>query len=118
MQGGINRAQQLVVQQTRYLGGERQVRPVNKDQVMKQTAVEERIENGQVLCGTPEMVVEQIRRMHRELNHGHMNLIVKIGNMPDAFVRRSMTLLKEGVFPEVKNLSPEAIGMVGRTAAE
>jgi len=118
LQGGINRAQQLVVQETRYSGGERQVRPANKDQVMKQTPVEQRIENGQVLCGTPEMVVNQIKRMHQELNHGHMNLIVKVGNMPDEFVLDSMTLLKDQVFPHVKNLSPEAVGMVGRTAAE
>lgn len=118
LQGGINRAQQLVIQGTRYLNGERQIRPANKDQTMKLTPVEERIENGQVLCGTPEMVVDQIKRMHKELNHGHMNLIVKIGNMPDEFVLRSMTLLKERVFPHVKHLSPDSVGLVGRTAAE
>ena len=118
LQGGINRAQQLVLQGTRFHGGERQIRPANKDQTMKQTPVEQRIENGQVLCGTPEMVVDQIKRIHRELNHGHMNLIVKIGNMPDDFVLRSMTLLKERVFPQVHDLSPESHNIVGKTAAE
>ena len=104
LQGGINRAQQLVVHQTRFNEDDVLVRPVNKDQTMKATPVEERIENGQVLCGTPDMVVNQIKRMHAALNHGHMNLIVKIGNMPDDFVLRSMRLLGQHVFPEVKHL--------------
>ncbi|MGY9003705.1 MAG: LLM class flavin-dependent oxidoreductase, partial [Rhodospirillales bacterium] len=81
LQGGINRAQQLVVSQTRFHADDTLIRPVNKDQTMKSTPVEERIENGQVLCGTPEMVIDQINRMHAALNHGHMNLIVKVGNM-------------------------------------
>ena len=117
LQGGINRAQQLVVQKTRFHGGDRLVRPLGKDQEMKATPVEQRIERGQVLCGTPEMVVDQIRTMHRALDHGHMNLIVKVGNMPDDFVRASMTLLKDRVFPEVKDLVPDAIGMVGKGVA-
>ncbi len=112
LQGGINRAQQLVVQQTRFNEDDVLIRPTNKDQTMKATPVEERIENGQVLCGTPEMVVEQIKRMHAALNHGHMNLIVKVGNMPDDFVLRSMKLLKQYVFSEVKHL-----GKTGTTVA-
>ena len=104
LQGGINRAQQLVVTQTRFNADDTLVRPLNKDQQMKATPVEERIENGQVLCGTPEMVVGQIKRMHSALNHGHMNLIVKVGSMSDDFVVRSMKLLGDQVFPEVKHL--------------
>ena len=104
LQGGINRAQLLVLQKTRFNADDTLVRPVDKDQTMKATPVEQRIENGQVLCGTPDMVVDQIKRMHAALNHGHMNLIVKVGNMPDDFVLRSMKLLGEHVFPEVKHL--------------
>ena len=104
LQGGINRAQLLVLQKTRFNADDTLVRPVDKDQTMKATPVEQRIENGQVLCGTPDMVVDQIERMHAALNHGHMNLIVKVGNMSDDFVLRSMKLLGEHVFPEVKHL--------------
>jgi len=117
LQGGINRAQQLVVQKTGFHEGDRTIPPLGNDQEMKITPVEQRIERGQVLCGTPEMVVDQIRTMHHELNHGHMNLIVKVGNMPDEFVRASMKLLKERVFPEVKGLVPEALGVVGKGVA-
>lgn len=104
LQGGINRAQQLVINQTRFNADDTLVRPADKDQRMKATPVEERIENGQVLCGTPDMVVDQIERMYAALGHGHMNLIVKVGNMPDEFVLRSMKLLGDHVFPEVKGL--------------
>ncbi len=104
LQGGINRAQLLVLQKTRFNADDTLVRPVDKDQTMKATPVEQRVENGQVLCGTPDMVVDQIKRMHAALNHGHMNLIVKVGNMSDDFVLRSMKLLGEHVFPEVKHL--------------
>ena len=104
LQGGINRAQLLVIQKTRFNADDTLIRPVNKDQEMKATPVEQRIENGQVLCGTPDMVVDQIERMHGALNHGHMNLIVKVGNMSDDFVLRSMELLGDHVFPEVKHL--------------
>lgn len=108
LQGGINRAQQLVVQNTRYNAGDRNVRPLDRDQQMKLSSVEDRIERGQVLCGTPDMVVEQIRRMYAELRHGHMNLIIKIGNMPDEFVMRSMRLIGESVLPHVRDLGTEA----------
>lgn len=111
LQGGINRAQQLVVQGTRFNADDTLVRPVNKDQQMKATPVEERIENGQVLCGTPDMVVDQIKRMYAALNHGHMNLIVKVGNMSDDFVLRSMKLLGTHVFPEVKALGKAEKGV-------
>jgi hypothetical protein len=54
------------------------------------------------------MVVDQITRTYDELEHGHTNLIVKIGNMPDEFINRGMLLLKEDVFPRVRHLSAEA----------
>jgi alkanesulfonate monooxygenase SsuD/methylene tetrahydromethanopterin reductase-like flavin-dependent oxidoreductase (luciferase family) len=121
LQGGINRAQQLVLQKTRFHAGERQIRTVGKDQELKSTPIEQRIAAGQILCGTPEMVVEQITKIHRHLDHGHMNLIVKTGNMDDDFVLRSMRLLKERVFPHVKGLvgapsRPLAVAKAGNAA--
>lgn len=107
LQGGINRAQQLVIQNTRFNAADRNVRPLDRDRQMKLATVEERIERGQVLCGTPDMVVDQIRRMYAALGHGHMNLIVKIGNMPDEFVRRGMRLIGDHVLPHVRGLGTE-----------
>jgi len=108
LQGGINRALQLVVQTTKYNADDRNIRPLDKNEQMKLTPVEERVERGQVLCGTPDMVVDQIKHLYAELGHGHMNLIIKVGSMPDDFVRRSMELLRDGVFAEVKSLGAEA----------
>jgi alkanesulfonate monooxygenase SsuD/methylene tetrahydromethanopterin reductase-like flavin-dependent oxidoreductase (luciferase family) len=105
LQGGINRAQQLVLQKTRFNEGT-QVRSATRDREMRALTVEERVEKSQVLCGTPDMVVEQIKKMHAILDHGHMNLIVKVGNMDDDFVFRSMALLKE-VFPQVRHLGED-----------
>ena len=105
LQGGINRAQQLVLQKARYHEDTTHVQmKVGRDQVLKAMPVEDRIEKGQVLCGTPEMVVDQIKRIHSALDHGHMTLIMKVGNMPDDFVAHGMELLRDHVFPEVKPL--------------
>jgi alkanesulfonate monooxygenase SsuD/methylene tetrahydromethanopterin reductase-like flavin-dependent oxidoreductase (luciferase family) len=118
LQGGINRALQLVIQTTKFNPEARNIRPLDKDEQMKTTPVEERIERGQVLCGTPDMVVDQIKKMHGVLNHGHMNLIVKIGNMPDDFITRGMSLLGSDVFPHVKGLGEAPQNTSARTAAE
>ena len=36
-----------------------------------------------------------------------MNITLKMGNMPDEFVSRSMNYLKDIVFPAVKNIGEE-----------
>ena len=46
--------------------------------------LEELMENGLVVCGTPDMAVAQIKRAKAELGHGLMNLNVKIGNTPQS----------------------------------
>jgi hypothetical protein len=49
-------------------------------------------------------VVDQLKRMKDVLGHGVMNINMKIGNVPDAVVRRSMQLWGERVVPHVHNL--------------
>ncbi len=103
--GGIRTAQRLVIQKTRYFEheGSRQKFPGLPGRV-KQVPIEERIEKGLLLCGTPEMVIDQIKNLKRELGHGRMNLNIKIGNTPDASVRTTMRHLKETVFPAVRDV--------------
>jgi hypothetical protein len=50
------------------------------------------------------MVVDQLTRMKKELGHGVMNINMKIGNIPDEAVLRSMKLWGEGVAPHVRSL--------------
>jgi alkanesulfonate monooxygenase SsuD/methylene tetrahydromethanopterin reductase-like flavin-dependent oxidoreductase (luciferase family) len=66
--------------------------------------VDDAIANGAVLCGSPETVVKQIKRIHGELGNGVFNITMKVGNIPDHVVRKGMELFKERVLPEVRNL--------------
>jgi alkanesulfonate monooxygenase SsuD/methylene tetrahydromethanopterin reductase-like flavin-dependent oxidoreductase (luciferase family) len=101
--GGPRTAQKIVLQKTRYhsSGPEALKKRSARTAILRQTPIEERIEKGLVLCGTPDQVVEQIKRMSKELGHGVMNINMKIGNIPDDAVRRSMQLWGEGVAPYV-----------------
>ena len=110
--GGIRTAQKLVVQKSRYYGSAAEAKKlkgkaVNERMGQKGMTFDERVEAGLILCGTPEMVVDQITRLQSELGHGRMNITLKMGNMPDEFVTRSMNYLKKIVFPAVKNIGEE-----------
>ncbi len=106
--GGIRTAQRLVVQKTRYFKDERDARrQTSKLRTHNQLSLEERMDRGLVMCGTPDMAIEQITRLHREFGHGVTNLSVKIGNVPDESVRQTMRLLRDEVFPAVRGLGTE-----------
>jgi alkanesulfonate monooxygenase SsuD/methylene tetrahydromethanopterin reductase-like flavin-dependent oxidoreductase (luciferase family) len=66
--------------------------------------LEEQIAGGMVLCGSPESVVRQIRRIHGELGNGIFNFTMKVGDLPDAVVRRGMELFRDRVLPHVRDL--------------
>jgi alkanesulfonate monooxygenase SsuD/methylene tetrahydromethanopterin reductase-like flavin-dependent oxidoreductase (luciferase family) len=57
-----------------------------------------------VLCGSPESVVQQIQRIHAELGNGIFNFTMKVGDLPDAAVRRGMELFRDRVLPHVRHL--------------
>ena len=111
--GGIRTAQRLVVQKTRYFKDDRDAeRQTTKLRTHNQLTLEERMERGLVMCGTPDMAIEQITRLHQEFGHGVTNLSVKIGNIPDESVHQTMSLLRDEVFPVARRL-----GMGERAAA-
>src|SRR6267154_2492296 len=66
--------------------------------------LDEAIERGTVLCGSPETVVKQIKRIHSELGHGVFNFTVKVGTLPDEVIRRGMELFRDRVHPHVRDL--------------
>ena len=103
--GGPRTAQRLVIQKTRFYSDE-EMRKVLADRLatLRSTSIEERVEKGMVLCGTPDMVVEQIRTLKNKLGHGVMNINMKIGNIPNDVVTRSMTLWRDHVAPHVRDL--------------
>ena len=65
------------------------------------------MERGLVMCGTPEMAVEQITRLYQEFGHGVTNLSIKIGNIPDEKVNQTLRLLRDEVIPAVRHLGEE-----------
>ena len=68
------------------------------------------------MCGTPEMAIEQITRLHAEFGHGVQNLSIKIGNIPDEKVIQTMELLRDEVFPAVRHLGIDESALVMATA--
>lgn len=106
--GGIRTAQRLVVQKTRYYEDEKDAeRQTEKLSGHKRLSLEERMERGLVMCGTPDMAIEQITRLHAEFGHGLTNLSIKIGNVPDEKVDQTMRFLRDEVFPAVRHLGGE-----------
>ena len=105
LNGGVATAQRIVMQKTRYYQEERtKAQRAQHVAAQRSSTIDERIETGQVLCGTPEMVVEQITRMNKVFGHGIMNVNMKVGNIPNDVVNRSMQLWSEHVLPHVRHL--------------
>ena len=59
---------------------------------------------GLMICGTPEMAVEQITRLHSELGMGRLGLTIKVGNIDDDHVTRTQDYLRDIVFPATRHL--------------
>ena len=70
----------------------------------RQESFDQRVEEGLLICGTPDMAIAQIHGVHRELGNGRMNLSVKVGNVADAHVKRTLDYLRDAVFPAVRQL--------------
>ncbi|MSO66078.1 MAG: LLM class flavin-dependent oxidoreductase [Alphaproteobacteria bacterium] len=105
--GGIRTAQRLVVQKTRYFFDAKAAAQGEKKFVNRRQgglSFDERVERGLILCGTPDMVVRQIERVHQELGNGRIGLSVKVGNISDAHVTRTLDYLRDQVFPAVRHL--------------
>ncbi len=104
--GGIRTAQRLVLQKTRYYQEEIDpgARVVGTSSALRRVSIEKRIEEGLVLCGTPDMVIDQIKNLKKQLGHGRMNMTIKIGNTPHEKVLKTMHSLRDIVFPAVRDV--------------
>ena len=100
----IRDAQRLVIQKSRFFDEAHGERFVNRLVTLKERSLEEMIDAGSVLCGSPQSVLEQMRRIRDELGNGHFNLNFKIGNIPDTIVHRGMELFRDRVLPEARGL--------------
>jgi alkanesulfonate monooxygenase SsuD/methylene tetrahydromethanopterin reductase-like flavin-dependent oxidoreductase (luciferase family) len=66
-------------------------------------SVEQAIEHGTILCGGPDTVAAQIRRLRAEIGCGVLNLIFE-RNSPPAEKLRSIELFAKEVMPQVRDL--------------
>jgi len=98
-------AQRIVLQKSRFFGTDSQREHfVGRLSKLKARTLEDQIEAGSVLCGSPENVVKQIKRLRQHLGAGHVILNMKIGNIADSAVRRGMELFRDQVHPQVAAL--------------
>ncbi|MPZ59355.1 MAG: LLM class flavin-dependent oxidoreductase [Rhizobiales bacterium] len=103
--GGVRTAANLVLKESRfYQGEERRAAVSQRRRDLANEKIEDAIDKGAVLCGSPDSVVKQIKRIHGELGNGVFNITMKVGNIPDPVVRKGMELFKERVLPEVRDL--------------
>ena len=103
--GGMRTAGRLVLQKTRYYEDEaNRSRMENRLAKREAATLDQQIAGGMVLCGSPESVVQQIRRIHAELGNGIFNFTMKVGDLPDSVVRRGMELFRDRVLPHVRDL--------------
>ncbi|PPR76889.1 MAG: hypothetical protein CFH01_01791, partial [Alphaproteobacteria bacterium MarineAlpha2_Bin1] len=100
LMGGPRTAQKIVLQKSRYFSSE-DVNKVfmNRLNIVKQRSVTESIDAGVILCGNPYEIIEQIKNVQSELECGWINMNMKVGNIPNESVIRSMKLFKEYIRP-------------------
>ncbi|MSO66142.1 MAG: LLM class flavin-dependent oxidoreductase [Alphaproteobacteria bacterium] len=101
--GGMRTAQQLVLQKSRYYDDETKKKFRDMRRIMR-VPMEDMLARKTILCGTPEMVIDQFTHIHRELGHGIHSLSMKVGNVPDDSILKSLRLFKEKVRPAVQAL--------------
>lgn len=99
-------AQKIVIEQTRYhRDAENRERWESRLRERAKQSLEESIERGTTLCGSPETVVKQIERIHAELGNGVFNVTMKVGTIPDEVVWHGMELFRDRVKPHVEALA-------------
>jgi len=110
LSGGTRTAQRLVLQKSRYFKDQAQAQErAERLRVSTSLGVDDLIDRGLVICGTPDMAVQQINRMYDEVGAGILTMACKIGNTPNGAVRRTMELLRDEVFPKVRHLGEPAL---------
>ena len=65
------------------------------------------VDNGYVIVGSPDEVVEQLREVATNLNVGHLMLLLQFGNMSKDLCRYNTKLFADQVMPKLKGLFPD-----------
>ena len=60
--------------------------------------------NGYVITGTPDQVAERLRGIAKEMNVGHLMLLLQFGNMSKQLTQYNTKLFAEQVMPQLRDL--------------
>ena len=71
------------------------------------TQMEDIVERGYVIIGSPDEVVEQLTEVATSLNVGHLMLLLQFGNMNKELTKYNTKLFAEEVMPKLKPLFEE-----------
>jgi alkanesulfonate monooxygenase SsuD/methylene tetrahydromethanopterin reductase-like flavin-dependent oxidoreductase (luciferase family) len=82
------------------------------------------VENGYVIIGSPEEVTEQLRQVAKDLNVGHLMLLLQFGNLDKERTRFNTKLFAEKVLPNLRDVFgewedrwwPQPVERAGRAA--
>jgi alkanesulfonate monooxygenase SsuD/methylene tetrahydromethanopterin reductase-like flavin-dependent oxidoreductase (luciferase family) len=99
-------AQRIVIEKTRFYGDNRE-RAENfqsKLALIRTRSVEESIEAGSILCGSPASVVKQMKKIHAAVGNGIFSLNFKVGDIPEETLRHGMELFRDKVLPEMRGV--------------
>ena len=69
--------------------------------------MEEIIDHGYVIIGSPDEVVEQLTEVATELNVGHLMLLLQFGSMGKDLAKYNTKLFAEKVMPKLQPLFSE-----------
>ncbi|HKX06750.1 MAG TPA: LLM class flavin-dependent oxidoreductase [Stellaceae bacterium] len=69
--------------------------------------MEDIVERGYVIIGSPDEVAEQLKEVATSLNVGHLMLLLQFGNMSKALTRYNTKLFADEVMPQLKDLFSE-----------
>jgi len=69
--------------------------------------MEDIVDRGYVIIGSPDEVVEQLTEVATSLNVGHLMLLLQYGNMDKALTKYNTKLFAEAVMPKLKPLFEE-----------
>ena len=64
------------------------------------------VERGYVIVGSPDEVAEQLREVAINLNVGHLMLLLQFGNMSKDLTRYNTQMFAERVMPQLTDLFP------------
>ena len=71
------------------------------------TAMEEIVEKGYVVIGSPDEVAGELRRLAVDLNVGHLMLLLQFGNMDEDTCRYNTELFAKEVAPQLRDVFDE-----------